>query len=181
MTHLVVDYLWAGCRSKPGGRPTMENLGPFISRFGLERHGLEGARRAYWNLSPARLYEEALARGEATLAHAGPLVAETGAHTGRSPNDKFTVREPSSEAEVWWGEVNRPIAPESFARLLEKVRRHLDGRDAFVFDGYAGADPRHRLRVRVVTELAWHSLFARNMFLREADGEALAASSPTSR
>ncbi|HUF78332.1 MAG TPA: phosphoenolpyruvate carboxykinase (ATP) [Thermoanaerobaculia bacterium] len=124
-------------------------------------------------MSPARLYEEALARGEATLAHAGPLVAETGAHTGRSPNDKFTVREPSSEAEVWWGEVNRPIAPESFERLLEKVRRHLDGRDAFVFDGYAGADPRHRLRVRVVTELAWHSLFARNMFLREADGEAL--------
>jgi phosphoenolpyruvate carboxykinase (ATP) len=156
----------------------MENLGPFISRFGLERHGIEGARRVYWNLPPARLYEEALARGEATLAHAGPLVAETGAHTGRSPNDKFTVREPSTEGDVWWGEVNRPIAPEAFDRLLEKARRHLDGRDAFVFDGYAGADPRHRLRVRVVTELAWHSLFARNMFLREGDGEALAAFEP---
>ena len=156
----------------------MENLGPFISRFGLDRQAITGVRRAYWNLSPARLYEEALARGEATLAQAGPLMAETGAHTGRSPNDKFTVREASSEKDVWWGPVNRPIDEGSFERLHEKAKRHLEGKDVFVFDGYAGADPAHRIRVRVVTELAWHSLFARNMFLRESDGEALEAFEP---
>jgi phosphoenolpyruvate carboxykinase (ATP) len=156
----------------------MENLGPHISRFGLDRQGLAGVRRAYWNLSPVRLYEEALGRREATLAHAGPLVAETGAHTGRSPDDKFIVREPSSERDVWWGEVNRPISEESFDRLLAKTQEHLAGRDVFVFDGHAGADPAHRIGVRVVTELAWHNLFARNMFLRETDGAALEGFEP---
>ena len=107
-----------------------------------------------------------------------PLVAETGAHTGRSPRDRFVVREPGGEAGVWWGDVNRPIAPEHFDRLLDKARRHLEGRDAFVFDGYAGADPGHRLKVRVVTELAWHSLFASNMFIRESDGAALESFEP---
>jgi phosphoenolpyruvate carboxykinase (ATP) len=156
----------------------MDDLGSFPSRYGLERHGVTGARYVYWNLSPAQLYEEALSRREATLAHAGPLVAETGVHTGRSPNDRYLVREPSSEADVWWGDVNRPLERESFARLLQKAQAHFDGRDAFVFNGYAGADPRHRLRVRVISELAWHSLFARNMFLREHDGAALEAFEP---
>jgi len=157
----------------------MENLGPHISRFGLDRQGLAGVRRAYWNLSPARLYEEALTRGEATLAQAGPLVAETGVHTGRSPNDKFIVREPTSEADVWWGPVNRPISEESFDRLLAKVQAHLSGCDVFVFDGHAGADPAHRIDVRVVTELAWHNLFARNMFLREPDRAVLQSFEPS--
>ncbi len=156
----------------------MENLGPFVSRFGLDRYGITSARRVHWNLPCARLYEEALGRGEAVLGHWGPLVAETGAHTGRSPNDKFTVREPGTEADVWWGEVNRGLSPEHFEGLLGKVRSYLTGRDAFVFDGYAGADLRHRLRVRVVTELAWHNLFAHNMFLRENDVEALTGFEP---
>ncbi len=156
----------------------MDDLGPFVSRFGLDRHGITAARRVYWNLPCARLYEEALARGEAILGHWGPLVADTGTLTGRSPRDKFTVREPGTEGDIWWGEVNQPLSPERFDSLLAKVRSHLSGRDAFVFDGYAGADPRHRLRVRVITELAWHSLFARNMFLREEDGEVLAGFEP---
>jgi phosphoenolpyruvate carboxykinase (ATP) len=155
----------------------MRNEGPQVSRFGLDRQGLE-ARTAYWNLPPARLYEEAVRRGEGVIAGEGPLVASTGKHTGRSPNDKFTVREPSSEREVWWGDVNRPFDPERFGRLLRKVQAHLAERDVFVFDGYAGADPRYRLPVRVVTEMAWHNLFARNMFLRETSGEALAGFEP---
>jgi phosphoenolpyruvate carboxykinase (ATP) len=157
----------------------MENLGPYISRAGLDSLGLTGARRVYWNLPPARLYEEALARGEAVVSCGGPLLVETGAHTGRSPNDKFVVREPESEGDIHWGEVNRDISPEAFDRLLERAQRHVEGKDLFVFDGYAGADPGHRLRVRVVNEYAWHNLFARNMFIRESDPAALEGFEPS--
>ncbi|MGD2115888.1 MAG: phosphoenolpyruvate carboxykinase (ATP) [Acidobacteriota bacterium] len=151
----------------------MENRGPHVSRHGLETVGIHRARTVWWNLSPARLYEQALARGEAELAHSGPLVAETGAHTGRSPRDKFTVRDERTGDRVWWGEVNQPISPEHYGRLLEKVRDYAADVDLFVFDGYAGAHPEHRLRVRIVTQYAWHSLFARNMFVREHDGGIL--------
>jgi phosphoenolpyruvate carboxykinase (ATP) len=156
----------------------MRNEGHHVSRHGLDRLGIEDAGTVHWNLVPAELYEHALVRGEATLASHGPLLADTGSHTGRSPNDKFTVREPSSEAEIWWGAVNRPISEESFDRLLARVRERYRGRDLYVFDGYAGADPATRLDVRVVTEQAWHNLFARNMFLAETDGRALAAFEP---
>lgn len=151
----------------------MENLGPVVSRHGLETHGIRNAANVYWNLPPARLYEEALKRGEAVIAPGGPLVAETGKFTGRSPKDKFTVREASSEADIWWGEVNRPISEASFERLFDKARAFVEGRDLFVFDGYAGADPAYRLDVRVITQYAWHNLFVRNMFRRETDGERL--------
>jgi phosphoenolpyruvate carboxykinase (ATP) len=156
----------------------MRNEGPFISRHGLDRLGLAGSGTAYWNLPPAQLYEHAVRRGEALIACGGPLVAETGSHTGRSPNDKFVVREPETEGDLWWGEVNRPIAPESFDRLLDKVRAHLRERDLFVFDGFAGADRRYRLPVRVITERAWHNLFARNMFIDTDDDEVLEAFEP---
>ncbi len=156
----------------------MHNEGPYVSSFGLERQGIHGARRVYWNLSPAALYEQAVLRSEALIAEDGPLVATTGAHTGRSPNDRFVVREPSTAPDVWWGSVNRPFDPERFAALLARVRAHWTDRDLFVFDGYAGADPRYRLPVRVVTEKAWHSLFAWNMFVRETDGAALRALEP---
>ncbi len=151
----------------------MENRGPHVSRHGLEAVGIEQARTVWWNLAPARLYEQALARGEAALAHSGPLVAETGAHTGRSPRDRFVVREGRTGDEIWWGEVNRPMTPDHYERLWTKVREHAADLDLFVFDGYAGAHPDHRLRVRIVTQYAWHSLFARNMFVREHDGGVL--------
>lgn len=151
----------------------MENLGPVVSRHGLETHGIRNAANVYWNLPPARLYEEAVKRGEAAIAPGGPLVAETGKFTGRSPKDKFTVREASSEADIWWGEVNRPISEASFERLFDKARAFVEGRDLFVFDGYAGADPAYRLDVRVITQFAWHNLFVRNMFRRETDRERL--------
>jgi phosphoenolpyruvate carboxykinase (ATP) len=156
----------------------MRNEGPFISRYGLDRLGIAEAGTVHWNLPSARLYEEAVRRGEAVIACQGPLVASTGKHTGRSPNDKFTVREASSERDIWWGEANRFFDPEHFDRLLRKVQDYVAGRDLFVFDGYAGTDHRYRLPVRVITEQAWHSLFARNMFVREEDGEALANFEP---
>ncbi|MDX1385199.1 MAG: phosphoenolpyruvate carboxykinase (ATP), partial [Thermoanaerobaculia bacterium] len=136
------------------------------------------ARRVLRNLSVPGLYEEALARGEASIAKDGPLLADTGEHTGRSPQDKFLVDEPTTHDDVWWGEVNRPIAPARFDALLEKAKAYARERDLFVFDGYAGADPEYRLPLRVVTEKAWHSLFAHNMFLREEDRSLLADFEP---
>jgi phosphoenolpyruvate carboxykinase (ATP) len=156
----------------------MHNDGPYVSTHGIDEQGFGSARTVYWNLPAAQLYEQAVRRNEALIACEGPLVATTGKHTGRSPNDKFTVRDATTEGEVWWGDVNRPFDPERFDRLLAKVQAHVQGRDLFVFDGYAGADPNYRLPVRVITEQAWHNLFAQNMFIREADGEKLRAFKP---
>jgi phosphoenolpyruvate carboxykinase (ATP) len=156
----------------------METHGAFPSRHGLEEHGLHDLRRVYWNLSPAHLHEHAIARGEGRLSIHGTLVALTGSHTGRSPNDKFLAREPGSEQDVWWGKVNRPLEGAQVDRLHHKLAAYLSGRDVFVFQGYAGADPQHRLPVRIVTEYAWHNLFAQNMFLREKEGAALQAFAP---
>ncbi|HEX4952172.1 MAG TPA: phosphoenolpyruvate carboxykinase (ATP) [Thermoanaerobaculia bacterium] len=151
----------------------MENRGPFISRNGIDEQGIRGARTVYWNLPPAQLYEHAVRRGEAWIAADGPLVAHTGQHTGRSPNDKFVVRDPASEGEIWWGKSNKATDRATFDRLRTRVTAYYQGRDLYVFDGYAGADPRYRLPVRVITEYAWHNLFARNMFIPETEGSRL--------
>ncbi len=156
----------------------MQQIGPFISCHGLELQGIKNPGRVYWNLPVAQLYEHAIRRGEATIAREGPLVAYTGEHTGRSPDDKFVVREPSSENDIWWGKVNRPIEPEQFDNLLRRAQAYLQHREVFVFDGYAGADPRYRLKVRVINENAWQNLFARNMFVRESQGEVLREFAP---
>src|ERR1700739_2569519 len=132
----------------------MRNEGRFISSFGIDRQGLSEARTAYWNLSPARLCELAVIRDEAKLANEGPLVCLTGSQTGRSPQDKFVVGDPATDGDIWWGEVNRRFERERFEALWQRVRQYLAERDLFVFDGYAAADPRYRLPVRVVTELA---------------------------
>ncbi len=136
------------------------------SAYGIEEHGVEHAHTVYWNLPAPALYEQAVRRGEGVVAHLGPLCVNTGKYTGRSPNDKFVVREPSSEEHVWWGTVNRPIEPEQFDRLHRRVLGYLQGRDLFVQDCFAGADPVYRKPIRVISEYAWHSLFARNMFIR---------------
>jgi phosphoenolpyruvate carboxykinase (ATP) len=149
----------------------VENHGPQISRFGLDRAGIAGARRAHWNLSTPSLYEHALRNGEGKVALGGPLVVNTGVHTGRSANDKFFLREPESEAAIDWGGVNRPIEPEHFEAILARHLAHYRGRELFVQDCWAGADMAHRLGVRVVTETAWHALFSRNMFRRPTAGE----------
>jgi phosphoenolpyruvate carboxykinase (ATP) len=131
---------------------------------GLDAEGIR-TDRARWNLRAAALYEEAIRRHEGLVAAEGPLVCRTGLHTGRSPNDKFVVREPSSEANVSWGNVNRPMTTADFETLHRDLISSLDGRDLFVQDVFAGADPVYRLPVRVITEFAWHSLFVRNLFI----------------
>ena len=144
---------------------------PSQSSVGLDKQGLHGVGKVHWNLSAPALYEEALARGEARIAASGPLLATTAPHTGRSPKDRFIVKELTTDAEIWWGGPNAPIEPAKFDRLREDVFEALKGKDLFVQDCHAGADPEHRLRVRVITERAWHSLFARNMFREPAQDE----------
>src|SRR3546814_5715750 len=116
--------------------------------------------------SSHRLYEESLKRNEGQLAEGGALVVLTGKHTGRSPKDKFIVREAATEGDIWWGDVNVAIDEARFQRLYEKLIDYMKGRDVFVQDVYAGADEAYRLPVRVVSESAWHALFARNMFIQ---------------
>jgi phosphoenolpyruvate carboxykinase (ATP) len=125
------------------------------------------------NLSPAALYEQAILRGEASIVSTGALTAETGKHTGRSPQDKFFVKEPTSQDALWWHPGNQPIASERFDALLRRMQEFIDTHDVFTQDVFACADPRYRLRVRVITELAWHSLFARNLFIRPNADELL--------
>jgi phosphoenolpyruvate carboxykinase (ATP) len=131
---------------------------------GLEREGIQ-TERVRWNLSAAELYEEAVRRGEGVIAAEGPLACRTGQHTGRSPNDKFVVREPSSEAQIAWGKVNRPIEPAQFEALHQDLVASLRGKELFVLDCFAGADPAYRLPVRVINEFAWHNLFCKNLFI----------------
>ena len=132
---------------------------------GLAEHGVRTSRPVHWNLSTPGLYEEAIRRDEGVLAVDGPIVCRTGVHTGRSPNDKFMVKEPSSEAQIAWGKVNRPIDQAKFDALKRDMLAHLADRELFVQDLYAGADPEYRLSVRFIQELAWHNLFVRNLFL----------------
>ena len=136
------------------------------SRHGLENHGLTNLNLAYWTLPSAMLVERIVSRREGQLAHLGPVVVRTGHHTGRSPNDKFIVQQAPSDSRVWWGKVNRPMTPAQFERLHLRMRSYFQGRDVFVQDAVAGAHPAHAVPIRIVTEYAWHSLFARNLFLR---------------
>ncbi len=132
---------------------------------GLETHGVQAAKAVHSNLSAPALYEHAIRRQEAAIAKDGPLVCRTGAHTGRSPNDKFVVKEPSSEGSVWWGKVNRPMDVAHFDALRRDVIAHLKSQELFVQDLYAGADPAYRLSVRFIQEYAWQNLFVRNLFI----------------
>ena len=137
------------------------------SMHGLGAQGLAPTGALHWNLVMPELVQAAVRRGEGELADMGPFVAVTAPHTGRSPNDKFIVREPSSEPDVDWGRVNQPLDPRHFDALLADVQRHLNAeRELFVQDLYCGADPAHRLAVRYVTPNAWHAAFVRNMFIR---------------
>jgi len=133
--------------------------------------GLRPKTSVHWNLRTAALYEAAIRRGEGKVAAGGPFTAVTAPHTGRSPNDKFVVREPSTEADIWWGKVNQPMEPAQWDALKADVIAHLEERELFVRDVFAGADPAHRLGVRFVTESAWHALFVYNMFLCPGAGE----------
>jgi phosphoenolpyruvate carboxykinase (ATP) len=143
--------------------------------------GLRNLGAIFYNLSTPALYEEAIRRREGHAAVLGPLVVRTGQYTGRSADDKLIVREPSSEDMVWWGKHNKPIDPEQFRQLRIHLQAYLQGRDIFVQDCYVGADPEYRLRLRVITETAWHSMFVRNMFIHESDSKALEGFEPEFR
>jgi len=153
--------------------PASKEAGVLASDFGLQNHGLVNLRRAYWNLSTPALYEEIVFRSEGTMTHLGPILMNTGKHTARAAADKFVVREQATEDRIWWGTYNRPFTGENFGSLLTRLQGYLQGRDVFVQDVYAGADPEYSLPIRVITQKAWHSLFARTMFLKVRNQDKL--------
>jgi phosphoenolpyruvate carboxykinase (ATP) len=140
-------------------------------RGALAEHGIEVRGRIHWHPTTSRLYMHALMRGDARLAEGGPLVVDTGEHTGRAPKDKFVVREAGSEDRIWWSDVNAELSESSFARLRRKLVAHLGEGDVYVVDAFAGADPAHRLAVRVITESPWHALFAKTLFIEPTPDE----------
>jgi len=139
-----------------------EQVKPAIS---AETIGLAGLAALHWNLNEARLFEESIKRGEATVAHGGALAVETGIHTGRSPKDKYVVRDAVTRDTVWWDN-NNAMEPGKFELLLSDMLSHARGRELFAQDLYGGADPTYRVATRVYTEFAWHSLFIRNLLIR---------------
>jgi phosphoenolpyruvate carboxykinase (ATP) len=143
-----------------------------MSQYGLEHHGIVRPGKVHWNLSVARLVEESVQRGEGLLTASGALNAMTGSRTGRSPRDKWVVEEAAIKDKIWWGKVNQPISEESYLGLRQEVMAYLQGRELFVMDGFAGADPRYTMPIRIVTEFAWHNLFVKQLF-RKATPEQL--------
>jgi phosphoenolpyruvate carboxykinase (ATP) len=141
------------------------------SATGLAAHGIEPAGDVHWNPTTSQLYNHALRRGDGVITEGGPLAVDTGEHTGRSPKDKFVVREDGSAERIWWGDVNAEISEERFERLREKVVAHVGGSDLYVIDAFAGADPQHRIAVRIVTNHPYHALFARTMFIDPSEDE----------
>lgn len=156
----------------------MEHYGRARSAHGLETHGITHAQAAWWNLPTTMLYEHALRHNEGLLAHLGPLVVHTGPYTGRSPRDKSVVEEPSSREHIGWGAVNRPTSPERYEALRARMLAFLQGQNIYVQDCYIGADASYRVPIRIITDNAWQSLFARNMFIQEPKVEALAQHVP---
>ena len=134
--------------------------------------GLFNTNNVYKNLSVPRLIEEALKRGEGHLTETGALNVYTGKYTGRSPNDKFIVDEPSIHDKIWWGN-NKPIEKEHFENLLRQLTAYLQNRNIFIFDGFAGADPKYRLPIRVINEFAYQNLFCRQLFIVPSQDELL--------
>jgi phosphoenolpyruvate carboxykinase (ATP) len=144
-----------------------------VPKHGLEHHGFRNIGRVYWTCSTPILYEQIVRRREGWVGHLGPMVVRTGDHTGRSPNDKFIVHEASSADHIWWGPVNRPFAEDHFGALYQRLLAYIQDKDLFVQDCCVSAHPDYRVPIRVITEYAWHSLFARNMFIQIRDRDQL--------
>src|SRR5437016_3420000 len=144
----------------------MQNAGVRPSRYDLTRQGIRNAQTVYWNLGTAQLVEQAIQRHEGMLASGGAFVVRTGQFTGRSPKDKYIVREPGTETTVNWGAVNQPMSEQKFESLYERMLGFWQGQDVFVQDCYAGADPSNTMPIRTVSQRAWHALFARQLFVR---------------
>ncbi|MFH0735149.1 MAG: phosphoenolpyruvate carboxykinase (ATP) [bacterium] len=153
----------------PATKESME----LASDFRLKNQGLNYLDRVFWNLTDEALYEEIIFRNEGKLSKHGALLVNTGKHTARAAADKFIVREDSTEDKIWWGVYNRPLALEKFNAMFSRLQAWAQGEELFVQDCYAGADPEYRMPIRVITEKAWHSLFARNMFITTDDKDTL--------
>ena len=143
----------------------MKETGVRNGAFGADKFGFKNLKQVNWNLGTSALYEYALKNNEGELTDGGALCAETGVFTGRSPKDKFTVRDASTDKTMWWAN-NQSITPEQFETLYQDFLKHAEGKTLFAQDLYGGADPENRIKVRVFTELAWHSLFIRTMLIR---------------
>jgi phosphoenolpyruvate carboxykinase (ATP) len=172
-THFSVDMRPESVTPHPTRRSEGENaVSERIPDAGLEAQGIETRATLHWNLVTARLVESAVARNEGKLSADGPLVVETGLHTGRSAQDKFIVKDDETRDTVWWGKVNKPMSPDDFAVLKADFLKALGQKETlFVQDLYGGSQPGHRVRVRVVNELAWHNLFIRTMLVRPQESE----------
>jgi phosphoenolpyruvate carboxykinase (ATP) len=149
-----------------------EHLGRKNTSYELDNYGIKEPARVYWNLNAPELYEEIARRSEGVFSNHGAMIVDTGEHTGRAAKDKAIVREPGSEDKVFWGDVNKDFPQEKFNALKERMMAHAKGRELFVQDTFVGADATYRLPVRVINELAWHSLFARTMFISDPSATA---------
>jgi phosphoenolpyruvate carboxykinase (ATP) len=153
--------------------PATKQAMELASDFRLKNQGLTGLDRVFWNLPEEALYEEIVFRNEGKLTRHGALVVNTGKHTARAAADKFVVQEQTTNDKIWWGVHNRPFSSEKFNQLMGRVQAFCQGEELFVQDCYAGADPDYRMPIRIITEKAWHSLFARNMFITTNDRDEL--------
>lgn len=145
----------------------MANVMGTPSNYGLENHGLQNLNMEYWTLPTPALIERVVSRREGVLAHEGAVVVRTGNHTGRAANDKFIVNDAKNSGNIWWGKINRPIDEAYFDQLHVRMNAYFQGRDIFIQDTTAGTHPDYKLPIRVITEKAAHSLFARDIFLRQ--------------
>lgn len=144
-----------------------------LDAVGLRSRDVKGVH-IHWNLNPSELYEHAIRNGEAEVTNKGAIRILTGQYTGRSPKDKFFVEQEPSKNKIWWGDINQPTTPELFDHMHEKILNHLSHRrDLYVFDGFAGWDKNHRMPIRVVSQVAYHALFAWNMFVRATEEELM--------
>jgi len=143
----------------------MQETGVHNGAFGADKFGFKKLKAVHWNCGAAQLYEQALGAGEARLSSDGALCADTGVFTGRSPKDKFSVRDALTDKTMWWAG-NQSITSAQFEALYQDVLKHAEGMRLFAQDLYGGADPSFRIKTRVFTELAWHSLFIRTLLIR---------------
>lgn len=148
----------------------MSNFGLFTKTISLEKMGIKNANVKY-QLTPDELHDITIEKGQGVESSTGALAINTGEFTGRSPQDRFIVKDSITEDKVWWGNVNIPFDSDKFEKLYNKVTEYLSGKEVFVRDSYVCADPNYRMNVRVVTECAWSNLFCYNMFLRPEDSE----------
>jgi phosphoenolpyruvate carboxykinase (ATP) len=153
--------------------PATKQAMVLASDFRLKNHGFKELDRVFWNLSEEALYEEIIFRNEGKITKHGAIVVNTGKHTARAAADKFVVQEQSTDDKIWWGIYNRPFSTEKFNQIMGRVQAYCQGEELFIQDCYAGADPDYKMPIRVITERAWHSLFARNMFITTNDQDEL--------